>query len=80
MIISGDVGPPGSLCGILGVHVDDPINGGRGVRWEKAMNRFRVIFPFRKWMSGSGEFTGSWSEPRSDFSTVQSQKTFATGV
>ena len=33
VIPSGDVGPPGSLCGIVGVHVDDQINGGRGVRW-----------------------------------------------
>ena len=35
VIPSGDVGPPGSLCGILGVHVDDQFNGGRGVRCSK---------------------------------------------
>ena len=32
VIPPGDVGPPRSFCGILGVHVDDQINGGRGAR------------------------------------------------
>ena len=59
VIPSGDVGPLGRLCGILGVHVDDQIHGGRGVRWENAMKRLRAKFPFRKWITGSGEFTGS---------------------
>ena len=40
--LSGDVGPPGSLCGILGVHVNDQVNGGRGTRWENAMKRLRL--------------------------------------
>ena len=50
--LSGDVGPPGSLCGILGVHVDDQVNGGRGTRWENAMKRLRARFPFQKWITG----------------------------
>ena len=41
---SGGVGPPRSLFGILGVHVDDQINGGRGARWENAMKRLRARF------------------------------------
>ena len=42
----GDVGPPRSLCGLVKVRVDDQINGGRGVRWEKAMKHLRCVFPF----------------------------------
>ena len=57
--LSGDGGNPGSLCGILGVHVDDQVNGGRGTRWENAMKHLRARFPFRKWITGRGEFTGS---------------------
>ena len=44
----GDVGPPGSLCGILGVHVDHQVNGGRGTRGETAMKRLRASFPFEE--------------------------------
>ena len=44
------------------------------------MKRLCDRFPFRKWISGSGEFTGSWLEQQKDFSIVQSQKTYATEV
>lgn len=48
-------GRPGELCGILGVHVDDQINGGRGLRWTQAMEKLQTRSPFRKWVTGSGE-------------------------
>ncbi|CAK0881164.1 unnamed protein product [Prorocentrum cordatum] len=32
-------GEPGALCGILGVHVDDQVNGGRGLLRASAMER-----------------------------------------
>ena len=44
------------------------------------MTRLRARFPVLKWVSGSGEFTGSWSEQQADFSFVQSQKTYPTDV
>ena len=71
---SGGVGPTGCLRGILGVHVHDQINGDRGVRWENAMKQLRARYPFRKWVSGSDEFTGSWLEQQPDFSFVQSRR------
>ena len=73
--LSGVVGPPGSLCGILGVHVDDQVTGGRGTRWENVVKRLRARFPFRKWIHGRGEFTFSWLEQQ-----PQSQETYATGA
>ena len=69
------VGEPGSLCGVLGVHVDDQVNGGRGQRWKKAIAALRLRFRFRKWVTGSGEFTGSWLEQRSDLLIAQVQTT-----
>ena len=50
------------------------------MRWETAMKRLLARFPVLKWVSGSGEFTGSWSEQQADFSFVQSQKTYPTDV
>eukprot|EP00959_Pyramimonas_sp_CCMP1952_P447741 9375475-Pyramimonas_sp.AAC.1 len=61
-------GEPGALCGILGVHVDDQVNGGRGQLWATAMKKLRARFPFRKWVTGSGEFTGSVLTQRADYS------------
>ena len=45
VIPSGDAGLPGSLCGILGVHVDDQTNGERGARWVNAMKRLQARLP-----------------------------------
>ena len=79
-MLPGDGGFPGSLCGILEVHVDGQVNGLQGTRWETAMNRLGAKFPVRTWIAGGGDFTGSWLEQRPDFSIVQSQETYATGV
>ncbi|CAK0862474.1 unnamed protein product [Prorocentrum cordatum] len=73
-------GEPGALCGILGVHVDDQINGGRGQLWATAMKKLRARFPFRKWVTGSGEFTGSVLTQRADYSIAQSQSEYTKGI
>ena len=60
--LSGNVGPPGRHSAFLGVHFDDQVNGGRGTRYTDAMKRRRARVPVRKWITGSGELTGSWLE------------------
>ena len=67
-----------SLQGILGIHVDDTLSGGKGTRFEVAIARLRNLLPFRKWSIGSGEFCGSFytQDPVSKTIT-QSQKSFA---
>ena len=47
------------LQGVLGVHVDDVVLGGRGRGFEESVQNLRSIFPFRKWKIGSGRFCGS---------------------
>eukprot|EP00959_Pyramimonas_sp_CCMP1952_P157086 3284917-Pyramimonas_sp.AAC.1 len=37
------------------------------------MKKLRARFPFRKWATGSGKFTGSVLTQRADYSIVQSQ-------
>ena len=66
-------GKPGDLCGVLGVHVDDKVNGGRGSLWAASMAKLRKRFPFRKRVVGEGEFTGSLLNQLPDFTIVQSQ-------
>ena len=41
-------GPRESLCGVLGVLVNDQINGGRGAVCEDSKKRLRAIFSFHK--------------------------------
>ena len=47
------------LQGVLGVHVDDALLGGRGGKFEMSIKKLRDTFPFRKWKTGSGSFCGS---------------------
>ena len=58
----------GSLCGVLCVYVDDQIYGGRGAFWKEAVKTPRASFPFRKWVTGSGEFTRSVLDQRANVS------------
>ena len=39
----------GSLCGIMGVHVDDTAVGGAGPLFEEAVRKLKARFPYRKW-------------------------------
>ena len=47
------------LVGIMGVHVDDVVIGGRGQLFEQKLSQLRSTFPFRKWQEGQGTFCGS---------------------
>ena len=38
----------GSLWCVLGVHVNDQINGGRGAIWDDVMKILRARLPFHK--------------------------------
>ena len=76
VIPSGDVGPLGSLCGILGVHVGDQINGGRGARRETAMKRLRARLPVMDLFQGMRSQAPGWNSSPS-FSAVQSKKAYA---
>ena len=69
-------GEPDALCGFLGVRVDDQVNGGRGQLRTSAMKKLRERFPFRKWLTGSGEFAGAVHAERADYSIVQSQSEY----
>ena len=50
------------------MHVDDQIYGCRGALWKEAVKTPRASFPFRKWVTGSGEFTRSVLEQRANVS------------
>ena len=53
--VAGDL-----VVGVLGVHVDAPVTGAEaGSAYDKAIERLKAKFPFRKWREGSGEFTGT---------------------
>ena len=47
------------LAGVMGVHVDDVVIGGRVPTFEKKLQTLRNTFPFRKWQEGRGTFCGS---------------------
>eukprot|EP00434_Breviolum_minutum_P039141 symbB.v1.2.034744.t1/scaffold4544.1/size38254/1 len=48
------------LAGVMGVHVDDVVIGGRGQVFDKKLQQLRSTFPFRKWQEGQGTFCGSF--------------------
>ena len=47
-----------ALAGILCLHVDDLLLGGRGTAHRQTVNALRSRFPFRKWKRKQGEFCG----------------------
>ena len=69
------------LVGVLGVHVDDVLIGGRGPMFEQSLADLREAFPFRKWKVGAGSFCGA--ELRQDAHTFDieiSQTSFAENM
>ena len=50
---------PHGIGGVLGVHVDDVLTGGKGKPYEEAIRLLRETFPFRKWKYDEGTFCGS---------------------
>ena len=69
-----------ALAGILCLHVDDMLPGGRGTAYRQTVNALRSRFPFRKWKN-QREFCGSLISQ--DFITKEitvSQITYALKV
>ena len=67
------------VCVDSGVRVDDQWEAKRTMGESDETVASQITFPEVSG-SGSGEFIGSWSDQRSGFSIVQSQKTCATDV
>ena len=69
------------LVGILGVHVDDVLIGGRGELFENSLQNLKKAFPFRKWKIGSGSFCGSeLKQDENTFDIEVSQVSFAENM
>lgn len=66
------------LQGVMGVHVDDVVIGGRGRLFDQALAELRSTFPFRKWEIGKGTFCGAdlWQDEKT-FGITVSQTNFA---
>ena len=66
------------IVGVMGVHVDDVLIGGRGPVFEKAVETLRKEFRFRKWKAGEGAFCGAMlKQDPTTFSISVSQQEFA---
>ena len=65
------------LQGIMGVHVDDVLTGGRGPVYDTALAELKATFPFLKWQEYQGMFCGSRLEQDPETSQITvSQQTF----
>ena len=64
------------LAGVLGVHVDDVVIGGRGKYFEEVLGQLRNTFPFRKWKIGEGTFCGSFLSQAQDGTITVGQQEF----
>ena len=73
--------PQRGLTGILGAHVDDTIMGGEGEAYNRAIQRLKARFQYRKWRQGSGEFCGVqyFQDPESKEITYD-QKAYAQNI
>lgn len=68
------------LCGILGLHVDDSVMGGRGKCWSQIRQKLLASFPYRKLRTKKGDFCGSELEQLDDFTIIENQEKFARRV
>ena len=67
----------GQLCGIYGIHVDDSATGGSGEVYERALERLKQVFEFRKWRIGDGDFCGArYTQDPTTFAISMSQEKF----
>eukprot|EP00438_Fugacium_kawagutii_P025213 Skav222622 [mRNA] locus=scaffold4205:86469:93548:+ [translate_table: standard] len=67
-----------TLQGVMGVHVDDVVIGGRGPLFDKSLAELRASFPFRKWQIGKGTFCGAdLTQDEHTFGITVSQTSFA---
>ena len=69
-----------SLCGVMGVHVDDTAVGGSGELFERSIKALRKRFPYRKWRTKTGEFCGAWYEQRDDYTIHMHMSSFAEKI
>ena len=61
-----------------GWDVDDTITAGKGEKYEKAIQRLKQRFPYRKWRVGNGEFCGiSYHQDPKTFEITFHQKEYA---
>ena len=68
----------GTLVGVLAAHVDDTIVAGQGPVFDKAVQRLRERFPYRKWRIGNGEFCGiQYQQCPKTFEITYHQKEYA---
>eukprot|EP00435_Cladocopium_sp_Y103_P060613 s808_g22.t1 len=63
----------GSLCGVLGSHVDDTVTGGSGPEYEKALELLKARFPA---VNGGLNWVASQSRPDLAAQTSLSQQAF----
>ena len=69
------------LVGILGAHVDDTVTGGKGNKYETAIQRLKNRFPYRKWRIQAGEFCGlHYSQDPHSFEIQAGQSSFAQNL
>eukprot|EP00435_Cladocopium_sp_Y103_P051560 s1160_g16.t1 len=69
------------LVGVMGVHVDDVVVGGRGPLYNSTLKSLRTAFPFRKWKQFEGQFCGSFlKQDRRTFAIEVSQEEFVDKV
>ena len=68
------------IVGILGLHVDDCVCGGKGRRYQQARDLLKKRFPFRRWTLREGRFVGSFVKQNEDYSITISQTQYADGL
>ena len=66
---------------MAGIHVDDTVTGGSGAAYHASIAALRKALPFRKWLTGGGEFRGPWREQSEESRDIRvSQEKFAQGM
>ena len=69
----------GRLDGIIGLSVDDIIGGG-GPKFQEAIVKLRLRFPFGKWKTGAGRYCGKNLQQRECYSIEVDQSHFVKQV
>ena len=73
----------GSLCGLIGIHVDDLLRSGQGSLFEDRMQALRGSFPFGSWrdiQESPAMFCGCEISQKKDFSIELNQERYAEGL
>ena len=73
----------GTLCGLIGVHVDDIVCSGAGTIYDEKVQMLRKIFPFGSWKSARHEktvFCGAELSQNHHGEIMMNQERFALGL